>query len=401
MRKNIVETSERLWTPNFTLLCCSNFFQFMTHYLLMATLPLFIMDILKSDTQQVGYAMSAYFISTILCRPLLGKWLDEFDKRKVLMMACVLFIMPCLLYFRVSSIFSLQVLRFIHGLGFGAITTATAALAADIAPENRKGEGISYFAMFMTLGTVLGPLTGLTLITNYNFTVLFTGATVTGFCGFLCAYLIRLNQFTENPPTLSVHKKLHWKQFFEPHAMPIGLIAGFTSLAYSGISTFLSLYAQEQNLLIYAGYFFLVYAIVVLLTRPWVGRVFDQLGANIVIYPAIFIFAIGLVVLSQIHSATGFFASGALIGLGNGTLFSCLQALAIKVSPAENRGVATSTYFMLFDIGNSLGCSILAKVALNFGYSTMYLFGSMVVVFSAFLYYLFQARSRHSYPETE
>ena len=169
--------------------------------------------------------MSAYFISTILCRPLLGKWLDELNKRKVLMTACILFLMPCLLYFSVSSIFSLQILRFIHGIGFGAITTATATLAADIAPENRRGEGISCFAMFMTLGTVLGPLTGLTIITSYNFTVLFIGATVTGFCGFLCAYLIHLNKLTENSSPAPMNKKLSWKQFFEPHAMPIGLIA--------------------------------------------------------------------------------------------------------------------------------------------------------------------------------
>ena len=140
-----------------------------------------------------------------------------------------------------------------------------------------------------------------------------------------------------------------------------------------------------------------MYAIVVLLTRPWVGKVFDRLGANIVIYPAMFIFAIGLVVLSRFHSAAAFLVSGALVGLGNGTLFSCLQALAIKVSPAENRGVATSTYFILFDIGNSLGCTILGGVALQFSYSAMYLFGSMIIVFSAFLYYLFQTKSYNSY----
>ena len=39
--------------------------------------------------------------------------------------------------------------------------------------------------------------------------------------------------------------------------------------------------------------------------RPITGKVYDRRGASYVIYPAIILFSLGLVILSQIKSLTG------------------------------------------------------------------------------------------------
>ena len=43
--------------------------------------------------------------------------------------------------------------------------------------------------------------------------------------------------------------------------------------------------------------------------------------------------------------------AGIALGIGYGNLSSCMQAIAIKVSPSNKYGLATSTYFIGLDIG--------------------------------------------------
>ncbi|BBP92816.1 hypothetical protein BsIDN1_64340 [Bacillus safensis] len=55
--------------------------------------------------------------------------------------------------------------------------------------------------------------------------------------------------------------------------------------------------------------------------------------------------------LTATHSATMLLLSGAVIGLGYGSLVPCLQTLAIQHSPAHRTGYATATFFTLYDTG--------------------------------------------------
>ena len=46
--------------------------------------------------------------------------------------------------------------RLLHGFAFGIAGTATGTIIAQVIPMSRKGEGIGYFALSMTLATAIG-----------------------------------------------------------------------------------------------------------------------------------------------------------------------------------------------------------------------------------------------------
>ena len=110
------------------------------------------------------------------------------------------------------------------------------------------------------------------------------------------------------------------KDFFEIKAVPISIIIAIMGFAYSGILSFITSYAKEIDLMEAASFFFIVYAVFILISRPFTGRLLDQKGDNIVIYPALLLFVIGLVILSQAHHGFTLLLAGALIGLGFGTV---------------------------------------------------------------------------------
>jgi MFS family permease len=137
-----------------------------------------------------------------------------------------------------------------------------------------------------------------------------------------------------------------------------------------------------------AGFFFVIYSAATLVSRPFAGRLFDSKGANFVMYPAIVLFAIGLIVLSQAGHAYALLLAGASMGLGLGAVQSAGQTIAVKVAPAHRMGLANSTFFMFLDIAIGIGPFVIGLFVPFAGYRGLYT-GMGVVAFTCmFLYYL-------------
>ncbi|SEP46202.1 MFS transporter [Propionispora vibrioides] len=376
-----------LWTLSFTGMCLSCFFQFMTHYALITALPIFVVDVLKEDNHAVGLAVTFFQIGAVACRPFAGKWIDELDKKFFLLISLALFLLTSVSYIGVQSILILLILRLFHGIGFGMGTTSTSTIAAIVAPESRKGEGIGYLAMFTSLAMVLGPFMSLTIVLHYSFTILY------GVCGGMALLAFLFGMFTKvsgsKPETKEkLTKSTSWRDFIELKALPAAITGFLLALVYGGILAFVPTYAKNLGIIETASAFFALYAIAIVVPRPFIGRLFDQKGANYIIYPAMIIFTIGMVGLSQIQDSTGFLAAGLVIGLGFGALHPSFQAMAVNTCPNQRKGLATATYFLFFDIGIGVGAYVLGLVASYTNYSTMYLLSSAIMMVNLFVYYL-------------
>jgi MFS family permease len=180
--------------------------------------------------------------------------------------------------------------------------------------------------------------------------------------------------------------------FIEYTVIPISIISLITCFSYSGILTFISFYASQINLAEAAQSFFLVYALIILLSRPFFGRLLDLKGANIVAYPTLAVFAIGMFLFSQAGSGMMLLLSGAIIGLGFGNFQSCSQTISIKVAPSDRLGLATSTYYILSDIGYALGPYLTGLLIPYTGCRVLFLMMAFMILISIILYYFLYGR---------
>ncbi len=151
---------------------------------------------------------------------------------------------------------------------------------------------------------------------------------------------------------------------------------------------------KELGLADIASYFFILYALVVVISRPFTGKIFDRFGENVLVYPAIIIFTIGMFILSQAQTSFWFLGAGMLIGLGYGTLIPSFQTIAISAAPNHRRGSATATYFSFFDSGIGFGSFILGIVAAKSSYHNMYFIAAIIVAFTLLLYYGLHGRKQ-------
>ncbi|EME73447.1 MFS transporter [Bacillus sonorensis] len=378
-----MKQSEPIWTRDFIMVVLINLFIFVYFYAFLTVLPVYTMQELGGSESQGGLLISGFMLSAIFARPFSGAVIERFGKKRMALLSVILFTLSSFLYIVIQDIYVLLGLRFFQGIWFSIITTVTSAIAADLIPAARRGEGLGYFAMSMNLAVVIGPFIALNLLNNISFTALFALFSGVVTIGILCTALVRIPK--GNDRTSAVFK-LSFSNMFEKGALRIATVGLFVSFCYSSVISFISVYAKSLGLIETSSYFFIVFAVAMMVTRPFTGKLYDKVGPGVVIYPSIIIFSIGLCLLAFTNSSGMLLLSGAVIGMGYGSITPCLQTLAIQASPKHRSGYATATYFTLFDSGIAVGSFVFGLVVSQTGFSNIYLFTGIFVLINLFLY---------------
>jgi MFS family permease len=298
-----------------------------------------------------------------------------------------LFVVVTAGYFAVSMLILLLLLRLVHGATFGVSTTALGTVAADLVPAERRGEGLGYFGTFNMLAMVIGPALGLIIVQHFSFYWLFMICFVCALVGWLLALPIRYPIATSERKETMKFSISDLKKMIEPRAFPYSFPLVGLAVVFGGIVSFISLYAAEVEDASLAGGFYFFYALALVAARIVSGKLFDQKGSDIVVYPGILAYVIGLSCLGLAHDSVMFYLAGSLIGLGYGSIQPCMQALVIQQVPEHRRGAATATFFVAIDVGIGLGSFLLGFVANWFGYRGMYLSTIAFVIISCMLYW--------------
>ncbi len=382
----VAETKEKIWTKDFISLALTQLILFTVFYSLLTTLPIYVIDKLGGTQANAGLIVTFMLASAIIVRPFSAKILDIVGKKRTLVLSVGAFALTTFFYLFMNEFVSLLILRFIHGISFSIVTTATSAIAADIVPKSRKGAGMGYFAMSMNLAVVIGPFIGLSLLQFISFDTYFIVLSILMVISFLCTLIVRIE---ERERVEKVTLAIRFKDLIEPKAIPIALISGLVGVAYASILSFVPVYAEAIGLATTASYFFLVFAVVMIAFRPYLGRAFDEKGPRYVLIPSLLIFAAGLIVLGFTETSLVLLIAAGLIGLGYGTLLPGFQTVAIQKSDSHRSGHAISTFFIFYDLGIAIGAFVWGIIIGGFGYEAMYFTGAgLMIVTTVILYRL-------------
>ncbi|WP_044747541.1 MFS transporter [Bacillus alveayuensis] len=381
---------EKLWTKNFMNISICNFFLFINYYYLLVTLPIFVIQDLKSSEALAGLIAMVYLFAAIISRPFVDQFMKKIGKRKMLVISLIIFVIASVSYLFVRSIVLLLIIRFLHGIGFGIATTTTGAIVADIVPDSRKGEGMGYFILSSNFAMVVGPFLGLSSYDHWGSFAMLAIALICSVGALFTGGIINLHEtksLRSKKELFQIHFNL--EKLLEVSVFPIALNAAFLAFAYSTVLSFVSVYAERLQLGASSNLFFVVYAIILLISRPFTGRWFDKFGANVIVIPSIISFALGLFILSMAHTSFVYLLSALLIGLGWGTLFPSFQTMAIQVVSPSRRASALSTFLSIFDIGIGVGSFLTGAVVSFIGFQSLYFYSSFYVLVGLVLYFLF------------
>jgi MFS family permease len=384
---------ERLWTKDFVTVTVINFLIYLVFYLLMVVMASYAIDRFHASTSIAGLVSGIFIIGILIGRLGSGRIIGDMGSKRVLITGTMSFIITSALYIAAINVPLLIVIRFLHGMAYGIASTATGTIVAQIIPESRRGEGIGYYSMSQILATALGPFMGILLSRYVDFKMIFIVTSIIAAISFAISFIARgpARKAPEKDQVKAV-KRFQISQFLEFKAIPISIIVLIVGFGYSVVLSFLSLYSKQLHLEEAASFFFLVYAVIVVVSRPFSGRLLDARGANFVVYPCLSIFAIGMLLLSQASHGITLLLAGAIIGLGYGNFLSCGQAISIKEAPPHRLGLATATYYMFLDVGFGVGPYLFGSLVPFTGYRGLYLMMATVISATVILYFFLYRR---------
>ncbi|SCS21141.1 MFS transporter [Staphylococcus caeli] len=382
---------DKLWSKDFIFITLVNFLMYLIHYTLIVTVTIFTINKFHASESMGGLAAGIFIIGMLFGRLAAGRVIDYLQPKNVLLFAIIWSIITVGLYFAIHSLAILMTVRLLHGIAFGLASTATGTISSRIIPENRKGEGIGYYALSVTTASAIGPFCGIILNQRFGFESIFVVSLVIILIAFVVALFVK--RLPKAQPTQSNDAETKGLDaYIQKEALPISFVIIFVGIAYSSVLSFLTVYTEQINLATASSFFFIVYAVSTFVTRPFTGKIYDNYGENKVMYPVLISFTLGLTLLALTHTSMLLLISAIFVGIGYGTIVPSAQAIAIQQSPKAKIGLATSTFYMFADFGAGIGPFILGILIPLMGYRNLYITMSILVIFSIVLYYFMHGR---------
>ncbi|MET3695824.1 predicted MFS family arabinose efflux permease [Bacillus oleivorans] len=372
-------SKERIWTKDFFLICISNFFIFLSFQMTLPTIPLYVETLGGSD-RLIGFIVGIFAFSALLIRPYAGHALDSKGRGFIYILGLSIFTVTIGMFGLIPSLVFLFILRIFQGIGFGFSTTASGTIATDIIPASRRGEGMGFYGLFGNLSLALGPTLGLTLAGHISFTQLFLICAGLGLISLLLS--LKINYRKAEKITSPIKK---W-DLYEKSALPPSILIFFITITFGGVASFLPIYALEKGIQGIQWYF-LLYALALMVTRTFAGRIYDQKG-----HRAVFPFGTGLILIAMfllawLPNSFILYLAAVLYGFGFGSIQPALQAWAVQSAEVNRRGMANATFFSSFDLGVGIGAITFGQIAYLFNYSSIYIASALSVTISLVLYF--------------
>ena len=164
-------------------------------------------------------------------------------------------------------------------------------------------------------------------------------------------------------------------------AIPITICVFISAFSYSSVLSFIRSYGQTLNLETVVSAFFIVYAAVLVLSRPIAGKIQDEKGDHVIIIFCIIMQFISHLLLGIMPNAAGVIISAIACAIGYGSVTSCLSSVISRDVPIERKSNAVNTYWIGNDLANGIGPVVFGNVLSTLGICNMYITAACIVLF--------------------
>ena len=307
-------------------------------------------------------------------RLLSARAIDRRGRRPFALGGLALFATATALLPLAASLGALLALRAVQGVGWGFATTAIASLVADLAPAARRGEAIGIWGLAPTVAMALGPAAGGGLVR--------LGGAPAAFLGTAALFLVALGLVVPIAEPRHAATSSRKVSFPRGALLPCSVLF-LSSLSYGAIIAFVPVELGPGPGR--TGAYFGVYALSILLVRPFAGRLSDRHGRRTVVIPGLLVGAAGVALTGLARGPAALAVAAALYGIGiSGLSFPALTAWTVDRS-GEARGAAMAAFYGSYDLAIALGAFAFGPVYERFGFAAVNLAGAAGIVSAAVL----------------
>lgn len=321
------------------------FFQF-HHYL----------GALGIDQAWIGFLIGVFSLAVLVLRPIISPVLHPGNAKKWIAASTCLMIVSLLLYHLARDVWSMTVVRVLHGTAYVVFTTAVVAKLVSAIPPNRSGQAFGLLSVltilpYAVIPPVLEPLQR--LVGGFDRVLDLTAAATAVALPILT--LITTDpwpQMGESSGSLSVADVMENLKDYKIWILFLVSLLLWTS--FTPVFYFLEPYGRSIGVA-NAGWFFTISTFTEIAVRLVAGGTFDRLDKPKVLAGSFLFLLVAFLALPRASGPMSLYALGVAFGLGWGVAMPVLNGLIFDVSEPKFRALNTNLSFEMFQGGFFFG----------------------------------------------
>lgn len=340
----------KLLTRDISLILAASFF-YMACPMMVTPLIAGFSESLGASAVLMGLVGGMMNVVSLCCRPFVGNLADKISKYRLSTIGSLLMIVACVGYIFAPTPAVVVGARIINGVGFSLCSVCMATWISSLLPKERVGAGMGLYGTMNALAMAIAPALGIAVYGSLGYRAAFVLATV-----FAVAVVVTVQLVHDKGEVVRKSAPAKGRgSFVARDVLPVVAIIMLFAIPYCATQSFLVSYIAARDLAVHAGWFFPLYAIILLVLRLSLADLFDK-------KPFVFFLAgssvsalIAILLLAVMQNNLVLFVAAAFMAGGYGIMCSVCQSTAILLVGEEKRGLANSTYYIGFDLGMALG----------------------------------------------
>jgi MFS family permease len=375
------KTTQKMLTSDFVLAFISQFTFSIVYHILYPTLPIYLSR-LGSTEADIGVLIGILGVSSLVCRPFVGRALLKTPEKTFMIMGTLLFAVTSAAYLLASPFWPILTVRVFQGIGLAFFYTASLTFISNISPETQKGQSLSYFLLSVNISLALAPSLGMVIINRFDFTLLFLVCLGLSLCS-----LFTTNKLGKRPIAPSEYSSKENGFLLSRKALPSCILSFFFHFTWGALTAFFPLYAINHGVA-NPGLFFTGVAMTLIVGRVLGGKVLDLYGPERIILPCLIACILSTVILAFSKTLSMFILVSVIWGIGHAFLFPALLVHALDRMGAS-RGPAMGMFTGISDLGMSLGPVLMGIIIHWTSYPIMFLCLAFAGMISLNYFYFF------------
>jgi MFS family permease len=350
---------EPLFTRRFFGLWAFAFITFFSAFQLLPAVPYRIIE-LGGSKAAAGWFLSVYTFSSAFAAPIMGSIADHVGRKRLLMLASLLFTIFSILYGVITIVPVLLLVALVHGALWSGLMSSSSAIMSEFIPESRRTEGLAYWGLASTAAFAVGPMAGFLIFKRGGWMVL---------CAELAVLSVVMAFWSSQLPVEQPHAvnslpplRDSWDWRVVKPAMSMAVIA----FGYGGMTSYVALLSDERGIRP-ASLYFTVFAVTIVVFRLAFARFGDRFGPTRMLYPAFVAVPISFAILAGAETRAEMIVSGALFGLGMGGAWPAFTTFILTRTDQRRRARTFGSIVWAFDTGIGLGSLLIGAIGQRYG----------------------------------
>lgn len=344
---------------------------------------------LGADSIWAGIITGSMSIVSIFLRPIAGNLVDLYSKYCLSSIGGILILIGVSGYWLVNTSGLLILFRLINGTGFVLATICMTTWLAFLVPRRFVGEAMGFYGLMNALAMAVAPLIAINSykVIGYRYSMMI--ASLAAVIMLIMIKFVKNHAIPQNKLSL---KNIKHIRIIQKDTIPVALLMLFFSIPYFATQADLVEYVAMRKLSVSVGYFFLIYALSLLIIRIWLKRFFDTIAFGFWFWLSLIAMIIFLISMAFMKNNFIMLIAAVALSIGYGVIYSINQTTALLLSPLDQQGLASSTVYLGLDLGMASAPILGGIIASTIPHFYFYPIMLIMVPFVLVIYFIYRKK---------